>query len=110
MKRSFFTHQLIATLPYNIPAKGELMLNIEFRLKKAEPLMDKGQVVAYRQLAVREAKPATIQQPTQKAKLKLTDNKKDGVISVDVKNQLSIVFDKTTGLLKTYNVLTSGAP
>ena len=34
------------TLPYNVPAEGEVMLNIEFRLKTAEPLMDKGQVVA----------------------------------------------------------------
>lgn len=92
------------TLPYNVPAEGEVMLNIEFRLKTAEPLMDKGQVVAYRQLAVREAKPATIQQPTQQAKLKVKDDKKGGVISVEVKDQMSVVFDKTTGLLKTYNV------
>ena len=92
------------TLPYNVPAEGEVMLNIEFRLKTAEPLMDKGQVVAYRQLAVREAKPATMQQPTQKAKLKVKDDKKGGVISVEVKDQMSVVFDKTTGLLKTYNV------
>ena len=96
--------RITLTLPYNIPADGELMLNIEFRLKNAEPLMEKGQVVAYRQLVVREAKPASVQQPTQKAKLKVTDNKKDGVISVDVKNMLNIVFDKATGLLKTYNV------
>lgn len=92
------------TLPYNVPAEGEVMLNIEFRLKTAEPLMDKGQVVAYRQFAVREAKPATIQQPTQQAKLKVKDDKKGGVISVEVKDQMSVVFDKTTGLLKTYNV------
>ena len=92
------------TLPYNVPAEGEVMLNIEFRLKTAEPLMDKGQVVAYRQLAVREAKPATMQQPTQQAKLKVKDDKKGGVISVEVKDQMSVVFDKTTGLLKTYNV------
>lgn len=92
------------TLPYNVPAEGEVMLNIEFRLKTAEPLMDKGQVVAYRQFAVREAKPATMQQPTQKAKLKVKDDKKGGVISVEVKDQMSVVFDKTTGLLKTYNV------
>lgn len=92
------------TLPYNVPAEGEVMLNIEFRLKTAEPLMDKGQVVAYRQFAVREAKPATAQQPTQKAKLKVKDDKKGGVISVEVKDLMSVVFDKTTGLLKTYNV------
>lgn len=92
------------TLPYNVPAEGEVMLNIEFRLKTAEPLMDKGQVVAYRQFAVREAKPATMQQPTQQAKLKVKDDKKGGVISVEVKDQMSVVFDKTTGLLKTYNV------
>ena len=91
-------------LPYSVPAEGEVMLNIEFRLKSAEPLMSKGQVVAYRQLAVREVKPAAVQQPTQKAKLKVTDDKKANVISVGVKEQFDIVFDKATGLLKTYNV------
>lgn len=96
--------KVMLTLPYNVPAEGEVMLNIEFRLKTAEPLMDKGQVVAYRQFAVREAKPATMQQPTQQAKLKVKDDKKGGVISVEVKDQMSVVFDKTTGLLKTYNV------
>lgn len=96
--------KITLTLPYNVPAEGEVMLNIEFRLKTAEPLMDKGQVVAYRQFAVREAKPATMQQPTQQAKLKVKDDKKGGVISVEVKDQMSVVFDKTTGLLKTYNV------
>ena len=45
-----------------------------------------------------------MQQPTQKAKLKVKDDKKGGVISVEVKDQMSVVFDKTTGLLKTYNV------
>ena len=92
------------TLPYTIPAEGEVMLNIEFRLKSAEPLMSKGQVVAYRQLAVREVKPVAVQQPTQKTKLKLADDKKANVVSVSVKDQFDIVFDKTTGLLKTYNV------
>ena len=42
------------TLPYQVPATGEVMLNVDFQLKDAEPLMTKGQTVAYRQLAVRE--------------------------------------------------------
>ena len=33
-----------------------MFLNIDFRLKKAEPLMEAGQIVAYAQLAVKEKK------------------------------------------------------
>lgn len=94
----------VVTLPYKVPADGEVMLNIEFRLKTAEPLMDKGMKVAYRQLAVREVKPAAAQQSAQPAKLKIANDKKGTTISVSVKDQFDIVFDKTTGLLKTYTV------
>ncbi len=96
--------RMTVKLPYTVPEDGEIMLNIEFRLKSAEPLMEKGQVVAYRQLAVREVKAAAVQQPTEKAKLKVTDDKKANLISVSAKEQFNIVFDKATGLLKTYNV------
>ena len=38
------------TLPYKKNFPGELFLNIDFRLKEAEPLMEKNQLVAYRQI------------------------------------------------------------
>ncbi len=46
------------TLPYDLTkAKGkEIFLNIDFRLKKAEPLMEAGQIVAYNQLVVKAKK------------------------------------------------------
>ena len=46
------------TIPYDLSkVKGkEVFLNIDFRLKKAEPLMEAGQIVAYAQLAVKEKK------------------------------------------------------
>ena len=47
-----------SVVPYDLSkVKGkEVFLNIDFRLKKAEPLMKAGQIVAYAQLAVKEKK------------------------------------------------------
>ncbi len=44
------------TLPYasSLPARGELMLNVEYRLVDAEPLLPAGHVVARQQLPIRE--------------------------------------------------------
>jgi hypothetical protein len=45
------------TLPYSlsgIDKKSEVLLNIEFKLKTAEPLMDAGQTVAYNQMVVQD--------------------------------------------------------
>ena len=38
------------TIPFKKNVAGELFLNIDFRLKEAEPLMEKNQIVAYRQI------------------------------------------------------------
>ena len=89
------------TLPYQIPAEGEVLLNIEFRLKKAEPLMEAGQMVAYRQLEVRTANAAA--DVVAEGKLKVENEKKETEIKV-LNDFIDIEFDKATGLLKEYEV------
>lgn len=91
----------VVTLPYQIPAEGEVLLNIEFRLKKAEPLMEAGQMVAYRQLEVRTANAAAA--VVAEGKLKVENKKKETEIKV-LNDFIDIEFDKVTGLLKEYEV------
>ena len=91
----------VLTLPYQIPAEGEVLLNIEFRLKKAEPLMEAGQMVAYRQLEVRTANAAAA--VVAEGKLKVENKKKETEIKV-LNDFIDIEFDKATGLLKEYEV------
>ena len=91
----------VVTLPYQIPAEGEVLLNIEFRLKKAEPLMEAGQMVAYRQLEVRTANAAAA--VVAEGKLKMENKKKETEIKV-LNDFIDIEFDKATGLLKEYEV------
>ena len=96
------------TIPYDrskITGK-EVFLNIDFRLKNAEPLLTAGQVVAYAQL------PVVVKQACEgdcskmlaeghgKKKMKLAA-KKDNVIAVTTPN-LTFKLDRTTGLISEY--------
>lgn len=94
------------TLPYNLSGldKDEVFLNIEFRLKNAEPLMAAGQMVAYRQLPVikNHVSPnSVVDVPTTKMKVK--KDKKANTLNVTA-DGLTLLFDQATGLLKTYRV------
>ena len=91
----------VVTLPYQIPAEGEVLLNIEFKLKKAEPLMEAGQTVAYRQLEVRTAN--AVAAVAAEGKLKVENKKKETEIKV-LNDIVGIEFCKATGLLKEYEV------
>lgn len=99
------------TLPYQVPATGEVMLNVDFKLKDAEPLMTKGQTVAYRQMTIREqAVPAACctmkkeGKADKESKIKVKDDKKTATITLSNKAGLDFVFDKQTGWLKQYTV------
>lgn len=96
-------------LPYTVPAEGEVMLNLDFTLKQAEPLMKAGQTIAYRQLAVSgQHAIATAATTTEaKGKLKLTDDKKGGTITLTSKDGVSIAWNKADGWLTTYKVGTT---
>lgn len=96
------------TIPYDkSKIKGkEVFLNIDFRLKEAEPLLTAGQVMAYAQLPV-VAKQACsgdcskmLAQGHGKKKMKLAA-KKDNVIAVTTPN-LTFKIDRSTGLISEY--------
>ena len=102
-------------LPFNVStAKDgkERLVNIEYRLKKAEPLMEAGQVVAYQQLAVNEWQGNDIATPSAEQKVmmakegkkaKIDNGKKTQELSVTT-HSVNVAWDKTTGLLTRYNV------
>ena len=96
------------TIPYDrskITGK-EVFLNIDFRLKDAEPLMTAGQVVAYAQLPVVTKQACEgdcskmLAEGHGKKKMKLAA-KKDNVIAVTTPN-LTFKLDRTTGLISEY--------
>ena len=96
------------TIPYDrskITGK-EVFLNIDFRLKNAEPLMTAGQVVAYAQLPVVTKQACEgdcskmLAEGHGKKKMKLAA-KKDNVIAVTTPN-LTFKLDRTTGLVSEY--------
>lgn len=94
------------TLPYDLSQlKGkEVFLNINFRLKKAEPLMEAGQVVAYAQLPIKakEACCGNCQlKGDKKAKVKITDKKGEQEITVAAADVV-LKVDRTTGLISEY--------
>ena len=96
------------TIPYDkSKIKGkEVFLNIDFRLKEAEPLLTAGQVVAYAQLPVVTKQACSgdcskmLAQGHGKKKMKLAA-KKDNVVAVTTPN-LTFKLDRTTGLISEY--------
>ena len=90
----------------------ERLVNIVYRLKKAEPLMEAGQVVAYQQLAVNEWQGNDIATPSAEQKVmmakegkkaKIDNGKKTQELSVRT-HSVNVAWDKTTGLLTRYTV------
>lgn len=104
------------TLSYNLdelladPQNQDVQLNIDFVLKQPEPLMQKGQVVAYQQLPIKDyyLEKSTNPEPEMETlvwygKLKKTSKKKDKQVTIE-NQQVSISFDKQTGLMTRYVV------
>ena len=98
------------TIPYDLSkvTGKEVFLNIDFRLKKAEPLMEAGQIVAYAQLAVKEKKCCghcadnmAKAQDGKKVKAKLIDKKGEQDITVTTPD-LTVKVNRTTGLISEY--------
>ena len=96
------------TIPYDkSKIKGkEVFLNIDFRLKEAEPLLTAGQVMAYAQLPVVTKQACSgdcskmLAEGHGKKKMKLAA-KKDNVVAVTTPN-LTFKLDRTTGLISEY--------
>ena len=92
-------------LPVNISGSyaDEPLINIDFQLKSAEPLMAAGQTIAYEQLKTREYIILADEKYSLEQKLSVS-NKKNASHLIVSNKILDIRFDKTTGLLTTYNV------
>ena len=96
------------TIPYDkSKIKGkEVFLNIDFRLKEAEPLLTAGQVMAYAQLPVVTKQACSgdcskmLAQGHGKKKMKLAAKKNNGV-AVTTPN-LTFKIDRSTGLISEY--------
>ena len=97
----------VYTLPYNlsgIDKKAEVLLNVSFRLKSAEPLMQAGQEIAFNQLGIQgwgyDGNDFEAGGQTSKV---LLENKKGKDVSVWSKD-FSVKFNEQTGLLSEYKV------
>ena len=96
------------TIPYDkSKIKGkEVFLNIDFRLKEAEPLLTAGQVMAYAQLPVVTKQACSgdcskmLAQGHGKKKMKLAA-KKNNVVAVTTPN-LTFKIDRSTGFISEY--------
>ena len=106
------------TIPYNLSGTEgkEVLLNLDFKLKKAEPLMHAGQVVAYAQLPVSVKKSCSQAENAEgknccdkaskgkvvKQKMKLVDDeKKSDCIEVATKD-ITLKVNRKTGLISEY--------
>ena len=89
-------------LGYQLPLSGEKMLNVEFQLKQAEPLMKAGQTVAYRQMPFStDTKAANTATADSDSKVKLSNKKNEAQIKITGDN-FEVAFNKQTGLLESY--------
>ena len=86
---------------------AELMLNVDFVLKTAEPLLDAGTRVAYNQFEMQQGacfrkmpKAPAVDKDT-----RLSLRNKSGESQVEVSNKhFTVAFNRVSGLLATYNV------
>ena len=95
-------HLPIANTLAALDPNQEVMLNVDFMLKHAEPLMDAGQRIAYAQLPVNEVAHHATALPDEKTKFKIK-NLPQGGLSV-TENDVCINFDGKTGLMTLYEV------
>ena len=82
---------------------GEVLLNVSFHLKKAEPLMSAGQKVAYNQIVIREGEPRAFVVQADDKKIKVKANKKTGLLTVGNK-VFNAQFNSRTGELNRWEV------
>ena len=81
---------------------SEVMLNVDFLLKQAEPLLAPGHRIAYAQLPVNEVAPQAMAPSGDKTKIQVK-NLPNGFLSVTGKD-MDIAFDRQTGFMAHYVV------
>ena len=94
-------------LPYKLndyKNQKDVMLNIEFRLKKDEGLLKAGHIVAQRQMPIREFTGNDLAvNPASLKAVKLVDKKKEPQIMLHAEN-FTLQFDRKTGFISKYEV------
>ena len=95
-------HLPIANTLAALEANSEVMLNVDFMLKQAEPLMEAGQRVAYAQLPVIKVAPQADSLSHDKAKFSIKQAKQ-GPLTIAGEGA-EIAFDGKTGLMTKYIV------
>ena len=95
-------HLPIANTLAALDPNHEVMLNVDFMLKQAEPLMEAGQRVAYVQLPIHEVTPQAASLPHDKAKFSVKQAKQ-GPLTI-AGNGVEIAFDGKTGFMTKYVV------
>ena len=93
-------HLPIANTLAALDPNHEVILNVDFMLKQAEPLMEAGQRVAYVQLPIHEATPQAASLPHDKAKFSVKQTKQ-GPLTI-AGDGVEIAFDGMTGLMTKY--------
>ena len=88
---------------YSIPAEvkdKELLLNVAYKLKAAEPLMDQGQTVAYQQMEVQAYRFPTVEQILAKTagEEQIVKTEQLACLNLTV-GKMSVTFNKQTGWL-----------
>ena len=103
---------MTVALPFDVttlPADGELLLNVEYRLKDSEPLLEPDHRIAYEQFVLRESAPADLSVQERMADrcnslgtLTVRDNDRNYLIVESP--AMRIDFRKSDGLMTRYEV------
>ena len=99
--RQVFYLPIVNTLAA-LDSNSEVMLNVDFMLKQAEPLLEAGHRIAYAQLPVNEVAPQAMAPSVDKTKIQVK-NLSNGLLSVKGK-EMDIAFDRKTGYMAHYVV------
>ena len=95
-------HLPIANTLTALGPNHEVMLNVDFTIKQAEPLMEAGQRIAYVQLPIHQVTPQAAELPHDKAKFSIKQAKQ-GPLTI-AGNGVKIAFDGKTGFMTSYVV------
>ncbi|MBQ6202564.1 MAG: DUF4981 domain-containing protein [Prevotella sp.] len=90
-------------LPLKTETEGELMLNVDFKMKNTEPFLEKGQTVAYQQFPISDYQPPLLETWAKSASLKIYDEKNNSLLRVKGR-MVDVAFDTNDGLLNRYKV------
>ena len=90
-------------LPLKTETEGELMLNVDFKMKESEPFLEKGQTIAYQQFPISEFQAPLLETWAKSARLSIIEQDDNSQLRIKGR-MLDAAFDTTNGLLIRYKV------